>query len=416
MNNSTKARKNHKPAKPRKDFPLFPHATGRWAKKVKGKFEYFGKVADDPDGQAALEKWLAQKDDLLAGRRPRTSNGSLTVRDLCNRFLTAKLAALESGELSPRTFKNYSPFCQRLIDAFGKNRPVTDLAADDFEELRARITRDRGLNARKVEIQQIRCIFRYAYEAGLIDQPVRFGPSFKAPSKKHLQLERHEKGAMMFEPQEIRAMLDAAIPTMKTMILLGVNCGFGNMDISSLPLKAVELINGWIDFPRPKTGMIRRCPLWPETVEALRGAIANRPTPKDKADAELVFITRKGNRFVRLQEKKLTEESASKAEQEGSEEKRSKWANMATIDSVGYNMQKLLKKIKLKSPGKNFYVLRHVFETIAGDSRDQVAVDAIMGHSRGDMASVYRERISDERLKAVTDHVHKWLFGTEENK
>ena len=34
-----------------------------------------------------------------------------------------------------------------------------------------------------------------------------------------------------------------------------------------------------------------------------------------------------------------------------------------------------------------------------------------MGHARDDMASVYRERISDERLKAVSDHVRKWLFG-----
>jgi hypothetical protein len=33
-----------------------------------------------------------------------------------------------------------------------------------------------------------------------------------------------------------------------------------------------------------------------------------------------------------------------------------------------------------------------------------------MGHARDDMASVYRERISDERLKAVTDYVRKWLF------
>ena len=47
-----------KARKPRPDFPLFPHATGRWAKKVRGKLLYFGKVADDPKGQAALAKWL----------------------------------------------------------------------------------------------------------------------------------------------------------------------------------------------------------------------------------------------------------------------------------------------------------------------------------------------------------------------
>ncbi len=48
-----------------------------------------------------------------------------------------------------------------------------------------------------------------------------------------------------------------------------------------------------------------------------------------------------------------------------------------------------------------FYTLRHVFETIGGESRDQVAVDAIMGHERGEMAAHYRERISEDRLRAL---------------
>src|SRR5262249_25782331 len=73
-------------------------------------------------------------------------------------------------------------------------------------------------------------------------------------------------------------------------------------------------------------------------------------------------------------------------------------------------MDKLLRQLKLKREGVSFYALRHSFETIAGESRDQVAVDAIMGHTDESMAARYRERISDERLEAVTDFVHRWLF------
>ncbi len=57
-----------KPTKPYKDFPLFPHATGRWAKKIRGKLHYFG-PSKNPD--EAMKKYLAQRDDLQAGRAPR---------------------------------------------------------------------------------------------------------------------------------------------------------------------------------------------------------------------------------------------------------------------------------------------------------------------------------------------------------
>ena len=77
---------------------------------------------------------------------------------------------------------------------------------------------------------------------------------------------------------------------------------------------------------------------------------------------------------------------------------------------------KLLKKLKLHRRGMGFYALRHTFETVAGASKDQVAVDAIMGHVDATMAANYRERIDDDRLKAVVDHVHKWLFPVAKRK
>ena len=63
----------------------------------------------------------------------------------------------------------------------------------------------------------------------------------------------------------------------------------------------------------------------------------------------------------------------------------------------------------MKRPALNSHMIRRTFETIAGERRDQVAVNAIMGHNPGDMASFYRQRIGDDRLRAVTEHVRRWL-------
>src|SRR5204862_4977252 len=87
------------------------------------------------------------------------------------------------------------------------------------------------------------------------------------------------------------------------------------------------------------------------------------------------------------------------------------WGKDTTDNPVTKETAKLLRALHINGrKGLGFYTLRHTFRTVADESKDQVAVDYIMGHARDDMASVYRETIADARLKAVTDHVHAWLF------
>lgn len=366
--------KRLKPKKPFKDFPLFPHANGQWAKKIKGKLYYFG-LWEEPD--AALKRWQ----DHLAGR---TRVEDITVKGLCNAFMTDRKHRLDAGDIVQRSYRDYYDTCERLLRHLDGNKQVDDLRPEDFTELRAKYAKDWAPGTVGNEVQRVRVIFNFAYESSLVDRPVRFGPTFKKPSKKVMRKARNEKGPRMFEAVDLRRIIDSATNPMKAMVLLGINCGFGNADCANLPTAAIDLVGGWIEFPRPKTGINRRCPLWPETIDALRDAFANRKTPKDESNNGLAFITKYGGPWSVADSRR---------------------------NPISAEFRKLIMSMDLYRPGLSFYALRHMFETFGGESRDQVAVDHIMGHVDNSMAATYRERISDERLTAVTQHVRKWLYG-----
>lgn len=382
------------PKKPCKDFPLYPHRAGYWAKKVRGRTVYFGRVSDDPKGKAALELWLEQKDDLLAGREPRAkSTEGLTVADACNEFLAHKEAFRDNGELSPRTFRGYYDTCARVVKAFRRDRIVADLAPADFGRLRKILARTRGAVALRNEMQRVRSIFKFAFDQGLILTPIRYGQSFDKPKldtvRKAREAHREKFGDRMFEADELRAILAESKQPLRAMILLAANTGFGQTDIARLPIKTVNLDTGWVDFARPKTGVPRRIPLWPETVEALRGWVQRRPKAKSRADAGLMFLTVRGAPWVKVNEKG------------------------APKDAVLQEFNKVVQRLKLKRPRRGFYSIRHGFETIGCETGDQIAVNAIMGHVDTSMAGAYRERIGEDRLRRVTDHVRAWLFPTD---
>src|SRR5262249_28472574 len=248
--------------------------------------------------------------------------------------------------------------------------------------VRTKLAQRYGPHGLGTAIQCIRCACKYAFDAGLVDRPIRYGPHFKRPSKKTLRIHKAKQGPKLFTAEEIRRLLDAAGQRLKAMILLGINCGFGNGDCGRLPLYIVNLDRGIIDYPRPKTGIPRKCVLWPETVAMIREALAHRPEPKRPELAGLIFITQRGL----------------------------SWAKDTNDCPIAKETAKLLHRLSINGrKGLGFYTLRHTFRTVADESKDQPCVDFIMGHEVPHMSSVYRETISDERLRTVAEHVRRWL-------
>jgi integrase len=417
MNNSTESKPQRKPPtkpdKPRPSFPLFSHqGSGQWAKKIRKRLVYFGSWRNDPKGEAALERFEKEWPYLKKGETPPAVDVSdgCTLRVLCNEFLRNKEAKLKAGDLSYRSFRGYFDTCEQLIDHFGKERRVDDIRSDDFRAFRAELAQRLNPTSLKNRITRCRSVFDYAHRNQLVDKPVSYGSNFDRPSALAIRRDRNRGGAKLFERDEVLRILDAADVQLKAMILLGVNCGFGNSDVASLPQSAVNLNTGWIEFPRVKTEIARRIPLWPETVAALKAAVAVRHPAADPSVKELCFLTHLGRPWVRVKAK------AKKADQTNAEPGPK---DFIPIDALSQAFGKLLKRLDINGRrGLGFYSLRHCFETFAGEAKrlidkepDQVAIDAIMGHADSSMAANYRHRISDERLRDVVETVRAWLFS-----
>jgi integrase len=378
-----------KPRPKSEDFPLWQRKDGRWCRKIGGRTFYFGY-----DREAALTEWLRVKDYRLAGLEPppKDAPDAVTLEVLVNEYLTSKATDVKAGEFTAKSLQNAFVACEKIVKHFGRHRIVMDIGKNDFAGFRdALVNAGYAPSTVAQHVTHVKTLFRWGHEAELFEKLPKFGEKFKG-CKKTSRRQNGKVVTRMFEPPEIKAMIDAAGAQLKAMILLGVNAGYGNFDCAQLPLSAVDLDGGWVTFPRPKTGVARRCALWPETQVALQKAIQDRPEPQNPADANQVFLTTHGNRWVRI--------SAAKAD-----------GHQAWQDAIIVVFRNLLKTTGLEVKGRGFYTFRRVFRTVADETGDWPAVNYIMGHADPTIGGIYRQRISDERLRTVTEHVRRWLFG-----
>lgn len=375
----SRSKRPPKPSKPRADFPLFPHQSGQWAKKVRGKLHYFG-VWSDP--KAAEAKWERDKVALRSGEEPAVVYGE-SLGWAGNAFLESKHLQHERDELSVRQFKDYRKVTSQVVEYFGKAKPLADLKPPDFDRYRNSLPVIWSPVTVNNHLRQVRVFFKYLNEIGATDTPINYTRALRDTPKRVLRKHGASVEEKLFSRDEIKALIASAKSSAQlSHIYLGINAAYGTADIGRLKVADVDFENQWIGQMRGKTGIARGCWLWPETLEALRQAIDEKPWNPKYPD--LYSLTRSRHPW---------------------------WQEETDSNPLAQSFGKNKTAAGITRRGVGQYSLRHTFRTIGGDAGDREAVDYVMGHKDPSVSAGYRHGIDPNRVIAVCSHVRDWLLG-----
>lgn len=407
MSNRTQKSTDSK-ARPEKPagFPLYPHASGQWAKTIKGKKIYFGPW-DDRDG--ALAELDSRFPHLVPDGIEVPKKEGATVDDLCQKFLDRVEDRIKqkTRKLKPGTYRQYLTTCKRLVRYFGRDKLLSEIQPSDFEKLRTNLEAPKGKkegeggydlspSTMAAEINRIKTIFNFGFKCHprLLKEPMSYSFYLEAPTADELDAWKDKGGEKKFSREEVLQIAETANPHIRGMVLLAINTAYTQADIAELTIEMVKeaLETGWIELPRVKTNRRRRCPLWPETVDAVRLAGEHRPKPANEEAKDYYFLTKQGNQLVRTRPLPTGKYSSSDG---------LFGPFKLILDKLGINGRRSL----------GFSAFRHTFATQGGNSIDQAAVKLIMGHKDTSITAVYQHGIDDNRLLAVSNHVRSWLFG-----
>jgi hypothetical protein len=320
-----------RPDRPYPKFPLTPHKTGQWKKRVGGRDFYFGRWHDpdvgirwgdlaqvDPTGRmwkAAFEEYNTFARREAEGQLMAAKSVDVSIEAVASAFLNAEHDRLDAGDIKPRTYEGHRDALRQLLAGVGPHVLIrtldeeTDLATlkGYLAALRSRF----GAWTFNRHVRSLRAMFRWAINPvdGVLTGPLRLLGVIKTVSTRVRRREQREArsaagGRHMPTIPELRALHDAASPRLRACYLLAYFAAYGQGDCAELttellqfdPLPHLGLPVGWglIHFPRPKSEIDRACALPPIVVDAVRAAVASRPVPARAELANRAFLTEQG--------------------------------------------------------------------------------------------------------------------------
>ena len=149
------------------------------------------------------------------------------------------------------------------------------------------ITSTEGAYSVHDKLRAVKALLLWAYDSELIDNLPRF-------IKKYNDITLPEPKPEFFTVKETQILYNDASPRMRLWILLGLNCGYTQTDISSLEPDMVDWECGIIARNREKTGVDSQHKLWPPTLKMLREQAGAGPLLLTTEDGQPLLYERIG--------------------------------------------------------------------------------------------------------------------------
>jgi integrase len=213
-----------------------------------------------------------------------------TVGAQVTRYLDLEQTRTETGQLSASEFDTIRRCLLTFRDWLGGANPIEHIDADRWEAWWSHLmSQTISTEYKKKRLRIARTFISWLAEKGLI------------PSPPNLHSRRHRfgggaKSVPTMSLDEIRKLISAAPGQLKLHLLLMINCGMTQVDISELHPREVDWDRGRIRRKRSKTSdhknvPVVEYPLWPETWKQLR-KFGHR-------DGDRVLLTESGREWLR---------------------------------------------------------------------------------------------------------------------
>ncbi len=349
----------------------------RWRKQIDGKMRYFGSVNPKSVNRSYKDaelRYLNFVEEIQTKQPIEIKVAKLTVEDFGEKYLQSCFTRYERGDISATWFEKIRISVCHFVDYLQTDLPLTklnEMHLDDYRNytlsLPISAATDKSISpwTAKSRLDIVKLMIKWGYQMALIENlPRNLG--------QYSRITIPEPIVNRFSREEIHTLYLAASERTKMFMLLGLNCGMGQADISDLRVGEVSIEPGRIVRKRTKTGVHCEFKLWPMAVEMLKlhGNLDSKPNDR-------VFLSKSGHPLVR---EYFVDDKFKRT------------------DAIRSAFFRLMKKTKI-SNHRGFYSLR---KTAASEIEviDPAVTEMFLGHSEKGLKRHYAER-DWERLDEV---------------